>query len=48
MSAPVRGFDAAQAAYDNEVPDYLDDDGVDEDLCDYCGDQAVCPECVGT
>lgn len=42
-------FDRAQTAYDDAVPPYLEDeDEQDEDWCDLCGDQAVCPECVGT
>jgi hypothetical protein len=39
-------FDRAQAAYDNDIPPYLDDEGEPVD-CDRCGNQAVCPECVG-
>lgn len=45
----MTGFDAAQTVYDNETPDYLEDEPAPaDDWCDVCGDQAVCPECVGT
>lgn len=44
----MTSFDRAQAAYDNATPDYLEDGDEQGDLCDLCGDQAVCPECVGT
>lgn len=40
------GFDAAQTAHDNAVPEYLEDAAEDEDeWCPRCGDQGVCPEC---
>lgn len=45
------GFDRAQADYDAATPEYLDDEdelGQDNDWCERCGDQAVCPDCVGT
>lgn len=46
----MSGFDRAQAAYDAAVPAHLEDDDVEqgEDWCERCGDQAVCPDCVGT
>ena len=43
----MTGFDRAQAAYDNATPDYLEDEKP-EVACEECGNQAVCPECVGT
>lgn len=42
----MRGFDRAQAEYDAQVP-LEDPDEWNDDWCELCGDQAVCPECVG-
>lgn len=43
------GFDRAQSDYDAQVPTYLEDEVEEQadDWCELCGDQAVCPECVG-
>jgi hypothetical protein len=42
----MTGFDAAQAAFDDATPDYLEDDPPrPDDWCDRCGDQGVCPDC---
>jgi hypothetical protein len=43
----MTGFDAAQAAYDNATPDWLEDvdPDIDDEMCDQCGNQGVCPDC---